>query len=233
MHDHCMHDHWPASRHDLSAAAAPLPAVRAEHPSHAARPQRQLQLRVHDAADPARQEVEHCIRTVYAQHHGATVRSFAPTLVSLHDGQRIVAAAGYRFATQPLFLECYLDAPVEQLLAMHTGTAAPSRAGIVEVGHLAAAQSGAGRRLIGLLGPHLAALGTQWVVSTLTQELRDLFLRMGVAPLALGAADPARLGDQAADWGSYYEHKPLVLAGNLAQALRLMQAGRLARAGHA
>ena len=40
------------------------------------------------------------------------------------------------------------------------------------------------------------------------------------APLSLGAADPAALGEEAAHWGSYYEHRPLVLAGHLPQALR-------------
>ena len=58
------------------------------------------------------------------------------------------------------------------------------------------------------------------MVSTLTEELRRLFLRIGVTPLTLGAADPAALGDEAVHWGSYYEHRPLVLAGHLPQALR-------------
>ena len=66
------------------------------------------------------------------------------------------------------------------------------------------------------------------MVSTLTAELRHLFVRLGVTPLALGAADPQRLGELAARWGSYYEHQPVVLAGNLSQALNQL-ARRLAR----
>ncbi len=180
-------------------------------------------LRLHGPADPGRAEVERFIRAVYAERFGATVRRFAPCLVSLRDGEgRIVAAAGYRFAgTQPLFLERYLDEPVDAALHRSAG-AWPSRDGIVEVGHLAAARAGEGRRLILLLGPHLAARGAQWVVSTLTEELRHLFVRIGVTPLALGAADPARLGDEAADWGDYYAHHPVVLAGHLPLALRTL-----------
>jgi hypothetical protein len=97
---------------------------------------------------------------------------------------------------------------------------APQRSAIVEVGHLAASKAGEGRRLILLLGPHLAAEGFQWVVSTLTEELRNLFVRLGIVPLALGVADPAVLGAQAADWGSYYDHRPLVLAGRIDLALQ-------------
>jgi hypothetical protein len=189
-------------------------------------------LRLHGAGGEQRAEVERFIRGIYAQRFGATVRRFAPCLVSLHDGDgRIVAAAGYRFADAAgLFLERYLDEPVEAMLARHAG-ARPARGTIVEVGHLAAARAGEGRRLILLLGPHLAARGAQWVVSTLTEELRHLFVRIGVTPLALGAADPGRLGDEAADWGGYYAHHPVVLAGHLPLALRILsrrQQGRRA-----
>lgn len=180
-------------------------------------------LRLHPRGDAGRAEVEQFIRAVYAERFGATLRHFAPCLVSLRDADdRIVAAAGYRFAgAQPLFLERYLDEPVEAALARHAG-ATPQREGIVEVGHLAADRAGEGRRLILLLGPHLATLGVQWVVSTLTEELRHLFVRLGVTPLALGAADPARLGDDGRDWGDYYAHRPVVLAGHLPLALRIL-----------
>lgn len=176
-------------------------------------------LRTHDAGDAQRAAVEQFVATVYACRYGAIVCSFAPTLVSLSDDEQVLAAAGYRIANEPLFLERYLDAPIQSLLAAHIG-AAPPRGRIAEVGHLAAARSGQGRRLILLLGQHLANQGVHWVVGTLTEELRHLFTRMGVVPLALGAADPARLGAEAADWGRYYEHRPAVLAGHLPSALR-------------
>jgi hypothetical protein len=191
-----------------------------------ARPQRlpQPALRVHAADDAQRDEVEDFIRGVYADRYGATLRGFAPMLVSLHDGQQIVAAAGYRLGGSALFLERYLDEPVDELLARLSGQPA-ARQHIAEVGHLAATKAGEGRRLALLLGPHLAQRRVQWVVSTLTQELRLLFGRMGLAPLMLGHADPARLGREAADWGSYYEHRPSVLAGHLPQALRQLGMG--------
>ena len=84
--------------------------------------------------DPGRAAVEAFIRDIYRRRHGAQVRSFMPVLVSLHDASGIVAAAGYRGAgSSPLFLERYLGAPVETLLA-GAGGVAPDRGGIVEVG---------------------------------------------------------------------------------------------------
>jgi hypothetical protein len=177
-------------------------------------------LALHGPDDAERGEVESFIRGVFAQRFGAALTRFAPKLVSLRDDTGIVAAAGYRPGNDgTMFLERYLDAPVEQALASFEGSA-PARASIVEVGHLAAARAGEGRRLILQLGPHLAAQGFQWVVSTLTEELRQLFVRLGVVPYALGRADAAALGEAARDWGSYYEHRPVVLAGQLPLALR-------------
>ncbi|MBE0594536.1 MAG: thermostable hemolysin, partial [Gemmatimonadales bacterium] len=147
------------------------------------------------ADHPERAVVEAFVRRIYEVRYGAEVRQFAPRLVALRDDVgEIVAAAGYRPAgTGPLFLECYLPAPVEALLGAESAQQ-PSRKRIVEVGHLAASRAGAGERLILLLGSHLAGRGFQWVVSTLTEELRQMFVRLGVAPLALGVADPAVLG---------------------------------------
>jgi hypothetical protein len=184
---------------------------------------------VHLPGDPGRGEVEAFIRRVYADHFGARVRQFAPTLVSLREGGAITAAAGYRSGAQPLFLERYLDGPVERLLA--GPCEAPARERIFEVGHLAAQQPGEGRRLIPHLARHLEQLQVQWVVSTATQELRRIFTRLGVRPVTLGAADPARLGEGARDWGSYYAHHPLVLAGRLPVSLRTPTPRRVADAG--
>ena len=169
-----------------------------------------------------RSKVESFIRRVYADSFGADVRCFAPNLVALHDERGlVVAAAGWRDAAiEPLFLERYFDTPVQSLLGL------PSRAGIVEVGHLAAGRAGEGRRLILQLGPHLAALGTRWVVSTLTEELRLLFVRLGITPLVLGTADPAVLGEDARAWGRYYDHRPVVLAGQVDIALQILRRRR-------
>jgi hypothetical protein len=200
----------------------------ATSPSFATAPQERRQpLFVHTGQDEAREQVEHFIHGVYRERYGARVQHYAPVLVSLRNEHgEIIAAAGYRIAdTGPLFLERYLAQPVEALLARDTAQRVP-RARVVEVGHLSASQAGAGKRLIHLMGPHLASLGLEWVVSTLTQELQHLFVRLGITPLALGVADPALLGAAAADWGSYYDHRPVVLAGRIDLALRMLERRR-------
>jgi len=187
-------------------------------------------IRVHRHGDAQRAEVERFIHGVYAQRYGADVPAFAPVLVSLQDETGILAAAGYRDASDgPLFLERYLDQPIESLLvSLREGSL--TRHGIAEVGHLSAHRAGEGRRLIMRLGPHLAEQGFSWVVTTVTQELLHLFVRLGLTPLMLGTADPRALGPSARRWGSYYDHRPSVVCGQLKRALQQMQR-RMASSG--
>lgn len=179
-------------------------------------------LAVYGRQTPGRAEVQAFVQGIYAERYGAHITEFAPVLLALRDAQgALVAAVGYRCAAlEPLFLERYLDGPVEQALL---GADAPSsaRRDMVEVAHLVALKPGEGRRMMAELGRWLGQQGAHWVVSTVTRELRHLFMRMGIAPLALGVADPERLGERARDWGSYYEHEPVVLAVALSQTTRL------------
>lgn len=169
---------------------------------------------VHREGSRARVEAQRFVQRVYAAHYDATVRTWAPVLVTLEEDGAVQAAAGYRVAAAPLFLERYLPQPVEAAIARHAG-ARVARGSIVEIGHFASARPGAGRRLMALLGRHLAGQGHAWAVSTTTEELRLIFRRLRMRTVELGRADPAMLGDGAADWGSYYEHAPLVMAGEI------------------
>lgn len=180
-------------------------------------------LTLHGPQDPRRAEVEAFIRRRYQQHFGAAVPGFAPWLLALRAGVDgpLRAAVGYRLGGEALFLERYLDGPIETLLG--EPGAAPDRARIAEVGHLCAELPGAGRRLIGAVAAHLQAQGVHWVACTLTEELRRLFLRLGLAPRVLSPADPQRLGEEARAWGAYYEHRPLVIAGRLRPAVERLQ----------
>jgi hypothetical protein len=190
---------------------------------HASAPPR---LYMHPRGDARRREVEAFVRRVYAERYGADVSGFAPMLVSLRDDNGIVAAAGYRSAAHDrLFLEGYFDQPIESLLEAHARQPLV-RTDIVEVGHLASTRAGEGRRLVRMITAHLAEQGYDWVVCTLTAGLRRLLVRIGVTPLALGVADRDALGQDVGRWGSYYDHHPVVLAGQLQQVLHQLDRRR-------
>lgn len=173
---------------------------------------------------PRRQEAEDFIKNVFAQRYNAKITAFTPNLMVLEQRGVIVAAAGWRSAKDSaLFLERYLDVPIEQVMA-HLAPAPISRDRIVEVGHLAAQRPGSSIHLFRAIASYLHAQGFEWVASTATQELVGIFSKLGLPPLALAAANPERLNELASNWGSYYDTQPIVAAGKIKSALQRMNA---------
>lgn len=168
----------------------------------------------HRGRPDERARVEAFIRERFASRYGARVRHFMPTLLQLENERGTVyGAVGVRSAAlEPLFLERYLDGPIEAEIARHDGSR-PLRDQIVEVGNLAALGAGHARLLIVAVTDMLVAHGYEWVVFTGTAEVVNSFHRLELKPLELAAADPARMGEERNDWGSYYDSRPRVMAG--------------------
>jgi hypothetical protein len=171
-------------------------------------------------AHPARAAFEDFIAARFCRAYGARVTHFLPHLLGVRDGfSRWQAAAGYAVAgAQALFLEQYLDLPIECALAAALGRPV-ARSSIVEVGNLAAVSAGMARVIIPQLARHLHRLGYSWVTFTATHALRNSFHRLGLWPLPLTPADPARLADGGASWGTYYDQDPVVMAGKISLGL--------------
>lgn len=169
------------------------------------------------------------VRQRYWRYYGAHARVTAPHLIILRDptgGCR--AVAGLTPASdKPLFLEQYLDQPVEALATRQAGTTI-DRNKIWEIANLAADGSGAGRMLFVALTARLASLGGEWVAFTATTQVRNMFNRLGLSPVSVADADPERLGDGALCWGRYYQHNPKVMLGHVPPGHRyLIQQGWL------
>lgn len=126
------------------------------------------------------------------------------------------AALGYRRAgAHPLFLETYLDEPVETAVSRTYGRTI-AREAVIEIGNFASDNAMAMVALWGSAANDLAGSG-EVAVATLTLPLRRMFARIGVPIVELAPARPERLGEGAADWGSYYETDPRVCAGLIAE----------------
>lgn len=124
-------------------------------------------------------------------------------------------ALGFRNAAEgPLFLEHYLDAPVEQVVSRQLCRELP-RSAIVEIGNFAAANAVAMMNLWGEAANDLAD-ESEVAVATLTAPLRTMLRRIGVPVVELAPASSSRLGRRAARWGTYYEQDPIVCAGVIA-----------------
>lgn len=124
------------------------------------------------------------------------------------------ATLGYREAAAgPLFLETYLDRPVEDCVSAVMGRDIPRHA-IVEIGCLAAMPS---RALVQLWCDTAKALqgSHQFAVATLTRPLRKMLERAGL-PLVPIAKAEAALVNNAESWGGYYQLDPVICAGDIA-----------------
>jgi len=163
---------------------------------------------------PGRAEAESFIEAIYARTFDSRISSHYPTLVSIRDERgAIQAVVGLRFADEHvLFLEQYLDEPVEIALTQAFGVPA-SRADVAEIGNLAAEDHRASRRLFAEVATYLLQHGRTHAVATATRQLRRRFRRIGLATASLASARPERLAGGAQAWGRYYGRDPEVVAG--------------------
>jgi Thermostable hemolysin len=163
------------------------------------------------------QEIVQFIQGRYAAVHGARPPVDYSRLRSTMRSGSEGAALGYRRAeVGPLFLERYLDVPVEEALLQRLG-ARVQRSRIVEIGCLAANSPPA---MIELWMQVAAELHAQAEIATavLSAPLRSMLGRIGIKLFTLAPASPQRLGATALQWGNYYKTDPVVCAANLGEA---------------
>lgn len=165
-----------------------------------------------------RETVERFITDIYAKSYGAKINIHYPVLMSVSDEEgKLLAATGFRSASdEPLFLEQYLDASVENVLSV-------PRSQIVEIGNLASDGGGASLYLFAALAAYLNYKGFSQAVVTSTDFLERRFKQMGLTPKRHAKANPALLLSAGEDWGSYYDTQPHVISGSVEHGYKRLQ----------
>ena len=179
-------------------------------------PGRALCLAEAEARAPERAEIEAFVRAAFARKHDASVASFMPTLLSFRDASgELRGVIGLRSAEpKPLYLEQYLEQPVEAAIAAATGKRV-HRHEVVEVGNLAGANCRTAMRMVAELPSYLLARDYRWIVFTATSAVRGILQGFGAPLVELARADGGRVAGGEDRWGRYYESDPRVLAGYL------------------
>lgn len=165
-----------------------------------------------DAID--RYELESFIRAIFKRSHNAEISYFMPKLMSVRDvNGNLLAVCGLRHADQgKLFLETYLDAPIETVLSQHNN-AQISREAILEVGNLAVAEPANVRSLLASISVYLHSTHSEWAVFTGISTLRNSLTKLNMSLQSLGEANIERIPEhERAAWGSYYNERPYVMA---------------------
>jgi len=165
------------------------------------------------------------IRDTYARAYGAQLDSFMPQIMRVSNAAgNYRAVMGFRLAGQErLFLENYLDDPIEDVLSRYLGKPV-KRSEIIEVGNLAEAEPGDARMALVGGTAYMWSLGCRWLVFTGVSRMRNAFRRLGLDIWELMAADENMLTpEEAAKWGTYYQSHPVVCFGDLKQGHDTLQ----------
>jgi len=163
---------------------------------------------------PDRAELEQFVSGAFEYTYGAKITHFMPYLMNLREPDgRLVAVCGLRSATdEPLFLETYLEQPIDVRLSARMGYTI-HRNEIVEVGNFAVAEAGAARSLVNEIMQQLYSTSKQWAVFTIVPMISNAFVKMGIQAELLGEAKQECLPlEQQGVWGTYYDQKPKIMA---------------------
>lgn len=169
--------------------------------------------------EAGRPALERYIATIFHAAYGATVMEYLPLLCSLQQDGECSAALGLRGgAGQQLFCEQYLDQPVQQHVLGQFGVPV-NRDRVMELGNLVSSEPGQAVLLYLLVVAALPLAGVDYLLFAANRAVMASIRRCGFDTRVLGAADPVRLGERAAEWGRYYQGQPRVVLADLGQAL--------------
>lgn len=185
--------------------------------------QQQAQLVWCDRGHNCRDSLEQFIAGGFAAAYDARISQFMPHLLAVTLHGQWQAVLGIRSGLAPrLFVEQYLDADICTVLA--GAGIATQRAQVAEIGNLYAS----GRQQTLLLSIAMAVAlyqqGYRHLVCCATPTVMSMLSRHGLQLNILAEGDPSRLGNAAADWGSYYQRHPQVCQLDLTAAYQLIMA---------
>ncbi len=164
---------------------------------------------------PNRRAVELSIMQKFERSYGAHLEHFLPDLIALEVSGELGAVVGMRSAQgNDLFLEQYLDRPVEQAVA-GAFMMPVDRDSIVEIGNLAATVPGLAYSLFAVLATVLSRAGYRWVACTATPQVASMLARMNFSAATICQADESSLEPGSIEWGNYYSSRPQVMAGDV------------------
>jgi hypothetical protein len=209
------------AQHQNSAPCKTSTAAHRQPNAHQA-----LGLAVVSEQAPERRQLEAAIADKFHTAYGAQLSNFLPQLMRLSVAGELGAIVGIRPASSgELFLEQYLDIPVQQAVAAQFRTPV-DRDQIVEIGNLAATIPGLAYSLFAILATVLDRAGYRWVACTATPQVAAMLARMQFSSKTISGADPARLAAGCADWGKYYASRPQVIVGDTREAARTVAGNR-------
>ena len=160
------------------------------------------------------------IQEQFKARFDADVGDDTPALYrSVDRSGQLMAAFGVRRKPETFFVRHYIGDVVEALQrSMDREVTADN---VMELNHLCANRPDVLCRLAPVIARYFYERGVRFIVCTATARLGQFFARKNVAPVTLGTALQSQLPESLqGSWGSYYDHGPTVIGGDLQHAVQ-------------
>jgi hypothetical protein len=165
-------------------------------------------------SDDLRARCVELIREQFRSHFAAEVEDDCGRVLAFLDTKgRLVGACGVNDVPARFFSRHYVG-DVAAAVEIAFGDAGPSR--ITELAHFCVTHPRIVCQAVPVLANLLHRGGSRYLVCTVTATLRRLFAGKHLTGKVLAPATADRLPfDLRDNWGTYYDHDPLVMAGDL------------------
>lgn len=162
-----------------------------------------------------RHTLESRVRSGFGHHFDACIEGFMPDLAAYRHVSGATGVIGIRGANdERLFLESYLDQPVESVIS-DSARRPILRREVVEVGQFIVDDKAIVLDFFRDLVPFLRSRGYEWVCFTGTNRIRKLLTKVGFFGKPVAMATKDKVGSDALNWGTYYQFEPCVIVGKL------------------
>lgn len=184
-------------------------------------------LSIVDSHAPERKKIEQFVKTTFKDSYDAEIETSYPSLLSvLNEQGEMLSALGVKNATggKKLYLEQFLDNPIEKEIYNITFDENIDRSKIVEVGHLASNCGKASMFLFAATISFLTLGGFRYVVFTGSSFLARYFRILGIRVNRISDATTHNLTCKENNWGSYFEGQDVgVYFGDLSKSSEVLK----------
>ena len=173
--------------------------------------------------DDASTDAELFIKHGYLKQYNADITISMPWLLAINNGS-LKAALGIRPAKQPLFIEQYLQQPIEQCISLHQQGI--QREHIAEIGNLYSNSKAFTLPLFITTAISLFSNNYQYMVFAATDHVLTIMRNAGISDIFLAHATEEKLNPSNDSWGSYYQTKPQVIAVSLLDVIQTVHSNK-------
>lgn len=169
-----------------------------------------MQIRLIDYQHPDWIHVNAFLSEKFKAQFAATLQVFPLHYLVIYRNKKISACMGVTFPSRDAYYaEQYLDDSIENVISQ-TLDKKIERSDIIQLGSIASSSIYAAVEMIQLGPLYILCLGAKYAICTVTNKLSGLMQKLDINFHVIRQVTQCSLHQDKNDWGTYYEHKPIV-----------------------